>query len=94
MSSDRQIAQAAIAFGGVGPTVLRARRTEQFLDGQPLTEETMHAAGDLAADEITPITDVRGAADYRRQLTRNVLPEVLPPIPSRPRARLKIEWTG
>ncbi len=37
------------------------------------TEDTMRAAGDVAAGEITPITDVRGAADYRRQLTRNIL---------------------
>jgi xanthine dehydrogenase small subunit len=63
---------ASIALGGVGPTVLRARRAEQRLVGQQLTEETLRAAGELAADEITPLTDVRGAADHRRQLARNV----------------------
>jgi xanthine dehydrogenase small subunit len=67
------IARASIAVGAVGPTVLRARRTEHFLLGKPLTEEVMQAAGDIIVDEITPITDVRGAADYRRQLARNVL---------------------
>jgi xanthine dehydrogenase small subunit len=67
------IARASIALGAVGPTVLRARRTEKFLLGKPLTEEVMQAAGDIVVDEITPITDVRGAADYRRQLARNVL---------------------
>jgi xanthine dehydrogenase small subunit len=70
--SDDRIERTAIALGGVGPTVLRARCTEQFLAGQQLSEEVMLAAGDLAASEITPITDVRGAADYRRQLTRNI----------------------
>jgi xanthine dehydrogenase small subunit len=70
---DDRITTAAIALGGVGPTVIRARRTERLLEGQLLSLETMHAAGDLAASEITPISDVRGAADYRRQLTRNVL---------------------
>jgi xanthine dehydrogenase small subunit len=67
------IASAQIAFGGVGPTVLRAPKTEQFLVGQPLTEDVMRAAATIAAAEITPIDDVRGAADYRRQLARNVL---------------------
>jgi xanthine dehydrogenase small subunit len=67
------IVRAAVALGAVGPTVLRARRTEKFLLGKPLTEEVMQAAGDVIVDEITPITDVRGAADYRRQLARNVL---------------------
>ena len=67
------ISHAAIALGAVGPVVLRARRTEQFLVGQPFTELTMQLAGEVAVEEITPIDDVRGAADYRRQLTRNIL---------------------
>ena len=67
------IADAAIAFGAVGPTVIRARKTEAFLRGRPLDEETMRHAGDVAVAEITPISDVRGAADYRYQLTRNIL---------------------
>ena len=67
------IADAAIAFGAVGPTVIRARKTEAFLRGRPFDEETMRDAGDVAIAEITPISDVRGAADYRFQLTRNIL---------------------
>jgi xanthine dehydrogenase small subunit len=66
------ITHASIALGAVGPTVLRPRRAEAFLLGQPFTEETMQAAADIAVEEITPITDVRGAANYRRQLTRNI----------------------
>jgi xanthine dehydrogenase small subunit len=71
--SGEMIESASLAFGGVGPTVLRARQTESYLAGQPFTEQTMQRAADLAASEVTPITDVRGAADYRTQLTRNVL---------------------
>ncbi len=66
------IAEAAMAFGAVGPTVIRARRTEEFLRGRTLDEETMQQAGKVAVAEITPISDVRGAADYRYQLTRNI----------------------
>jgi xanthine dehydrogenase small subunit len=67
------ISDAAIAFGAVGPTVIRPRKTEVFLRGRMLNEDTMRQAGDVAILEITPISDVRGAADYRYQLTRNVL---------------------
>jgi xanthine dehydrogenase small subunit len=67
------ITDAAIAFGAVGPTIIRARSTESFLRGRPFDEETMRLAGDVAAAEIMPISDVRGAADYRFQLTRNIL---------------------
>ncbi len=71
--SGETIADAAIAFGAVGPTILRAHKTEAFLRGRPLDEETMRATGDVAVSEITPISDVRGAAEFRFQLTRNVL---------------------
>jgi xanthine dehydrogenase small subunit len=67
------ITEVAIAFGAVGPTVIRARKTEEFLRGRTLDEETMQQAGDVAISEITPISDVRGAADYRYQLTRSIL---------------------
>jgi xanthine dehydrogenase small subunit len=67
------ISEAAVAFGAVGPTVIRARKTEEFLRGRPLDEATMQQAGDVAVGEISPISDVRGAADYRYQLTRNIL---------------------
>lgn len=67
------IAEASIALGAVGPTVIRARKTEAFLRGRPFDEETMRAAGEVAIAEVTPISDVRGAAEYRFQLTRNIL---------------------
>jgi xanthine dehydrogenase small subunit len=67
------IEDAAIAFGAVGPVVIRARRTEEFLRGRTFDEEIMRRAGDVAVSEITPISDVRGTADYRYQLTRNIL---------------------
>ncbi|HZZ27861.1 MAG TPA: FAD binding domain-containing protein [Pirellulales bacterium] len=67
------ISHAALAYGAVGPTVLRLRKTEQFLEGRAITAETMAEAGDVAVAEITPISDVRGSQDYRFQLARNVL---------------------
>jgi xanthine dehydrogenase small subunit len=67
------ISGAAVALGAVCPTVIRARRTEEFLCGRSLDEDTMQQAGDIAVGEISPISDVRGAADYRYQLTRNIL---------------------
>ena len=67
------IRAAAVAYGGVGPTVRRLPATEARLVGRPFTEETFREAGRVAATEITPITDVRGSRDYRLALARNVL---------------------
>jgi xanthine dehydrogenase small subunit len=70
-----RIGTARVAFGGVGPTVMRMRGAEAALEGRPFTEETFRRAGEAAAAEIRPLTDVRGSADYRLQLARNVLVE-------------------
>ncbi len=68
-----EIEQARIAMGGVGPTVLRMPATEAFLVGKTLSEATVRAAGQIAGQEIQPISDVRGSAEYRRQLAENIL---------------------
>jgi xanthine dehydrogenase small subunit len=68
-----RIAAATVAYGGVGPTVIRLRGTESFLVGRPFSADTFRLAGDRAVAEIEPLSDVRGSADYRLQLARNVL---------------------
>ena len=77
------ISSAAIAYGAVGPVVLRLPKTEQFLSGKEFTFETMNAAGDCAVEEITPISDVRGSQDFRFQLARNVLQKFYHEVVSR-----------
>ena len=67
------IERAAVAYGGVGPTVLRLSATEASLVGRPFTEATFREAGGVAVREISPISDVRGSRDYRLALARNVL---------------------
>ena len=68
-----QIKDAGIAYGAVGPTVLRLTETENFLRGQEFTLDTMRRAGEIALQEITPISDVRGGQDFRNRLAKTVL---------------------
>ena len=66
---DKEICRdARIFLGAVGPTPLQAKKTEDFIREKALTEEIMKAAGVLASDESTPITDVRSSADYRKKM--------------------------
>jgi xanthine dehydrogenase small subunit len=67
------IADPRIAYGGVGPTVIRMTRAEDVLRGAAPTLDVFHEAARLAAEQVTPITDVRGSDTYRRALARNVL---------------------
>lgn len=68
-----RIARARIAYGGVGPVVLRLPRTEAFLQGREFDEQTFEEAGRIARTEITPISDVRGRAEFRCQLAENTM---------------------
>ena len=68
---------ARIALGAVAATPLRASAAEELLVGKRLDAEVLQAAADAAMARATPIDDVRGTADYRRQmvgvLTRRTL---------------------
>ena len=68
-----RVGEVRIAYGGVGPVVLRLPRTEAWLTGREIDEESFAAAGRLAREEIAPISDVRGSREFRLQLAENIL---------------------
>ncbi len=68
-----KIKKACLAFGGVGPVVLRLPKVENYLKGKTMDERTFREAGNLACKEITPISDVRASSDYRLLLAENIL---------------------
>lgn len=68
--ADRRCDSVAIALGAVSPTPMRASGAEALLQGQVLTEELAEQAGRRAAEECSPISDVRSSAEYRRAMVR------------------------
>lgn len=75
--ADGTIEDVRIAFGGVGPTPLRLRRTEEVLRGEILDDGLREKAVMEMQKEISPIGDVRGSAAYRRVLAENLFREFL-----------------
>jgi carbon-monoxide dehydrogenase medium subunit len=61
--------EARIALGSVAPTPLRAAQAEALLAGARLDERTLRAAGEAAKGAVNPLTDHRGSADYKREMT-------------------------
>lgn len=57
-----------VVLGAVAPTPIRARRAEAAVEGRVLTETLAEKAGEIAAEESKPISDVRASADYRRAM--------------------------
>ena len=62
-----KIVSTRIALGSVGPTVVRAKKASLMLSDRPFSKDLILNAARIAADEITPIDDVRSTAEYRRR---------------------------
>jgi carbon-monoxide dehydrogenase medium subunit len=60
--------EAAIALGCVGLTALRASDAEAALRGKTLSGKTIATAAEAARSAGDPQPDMRGSADYKRQL--------------------------
>lgn len=62
--------RARVALGGVAPTPLRAKDTEQVLEGANLDEIKIREAAKSASGECRPITDLRASTEYRQEMVR------------------------
>ncbi|MBA3065988.1 FAD binding domain-containing protein [bacterium] len=71
------ILEAGIAFGAVGPTVVRASVTEQFLKGKKPSGNIIIRAASIARGEICPIDDFRSTAKYRRECAAVIISRIL-----------------
>lgn len=71
VSTERGVVRrAGIALTGVGPTNIKAVAAEKALIGARLSDNAIDAAAALAAEASEPQTDVRGSAEYKRDVVR------------------------
>ena len=70
---DDLVTDCSIAFGGMAEIPKRAILCEQALSGQPWNEATVDNAMAALADDYTPISDFRASAQYRKQVSQNLL---------------------
>jgi xanthine dehydrogenase small subunit len=68
-----EISECHLAAGGVSPVPLFLIKTVNFLTGKQISSETIMEANKVMQAEISPISDVRGSADYKRLLLRQLL---------------------
>ena len=73
LAPDGSVADVVLAYGGMAATPRRATRTEEFLSGKPWARGTVEYAMDVLATDFTPLSDVRGSAEFRMVIARNLL---------------------
>lgn len=62
--------EARIALGAVAPTPIRALRAEEVLLNKETDEHLAMEAGEVAAEEARPISDIRASKEYRTEMVR------------------------
>jgi xanthine dehydrogenase molybdopterin binding subunit/xanthine dehydrogenase small subunit len=68
LDAEQRIKIARLAYGGVAPIPLRAKQVEAALRGKLWNVETVLNVLPLLQSSFSPISDVRGSAEFRRSL--------------------------
>jgi xanthine dehydrogenase small subunit len=67
-----KITEAHVSAGGVAPIPLYLKKTSEFLRDKEISDATISEANEILQTEISPISDVRGSAEYKRLLLRQL----------------------
>ena len=62
------IYEAHVSAGGIAPIPLYLKSTSEFLTNKKIEPGLVEEAGQIIQSEISPISDIRGSAEYKRIL--------------------------
>ncbi|MFH2032648.1 MAG: FAD binding domain-containing protein [Bacteroidota bacterium] len=68
-----KVAECRISIGGVAPVPLYLRESSSLLKGKEITSELIAKLIEVVQSEISPISDVRGSAEYKRLLAEQLV---------------------
>ena len=60
----------SLGLGAVGPTPILAIQASSFLEGQLWSESIINESTNMAAEQCSPIDDLRATANYRRTMVK------------------------
>jgi len=67
---DGTLGDVRVALGAAMERAVRLPSVEAQLEGERPSAELVHRAGDSAAQEVRPLGDLRGSAEYKREMVR------------------------
>ena len=68
-----QVEEASLSAGGVGPVPLYLRASGEFLKGKTISVQLIKELVQQVQEEISPISDARGSAGYKRLLLQQLI---------------------
>ena len=66
---DKRIIDARITLGAVAPVIIHAKKAEDYLLNNEMNEVTILQASVLVGEDVSPISDIRSSADYRKKIS-------------------------
>ncbi len=73
LDSNGTVKDITLAYGGMAESTKRSVKTEEYLRGKRWHRQHVEEAQRVVDTEFSPITDVRGSAEFRRVAARNLL---------------------
>jgi CO/xanthine dehydrogenase FAD-binding subunit len=77
MNGSEIIRNSSIALASVAPKPIRIDEASQAIHGKELNRETAQIAAKIARDQISPIDDQRGSAEYRFRMVEELVERAL-----------------
>ena len=79
LKRDGTIRELRFALGSMAPTVRRLRHVEAFVAGKKPASKVLDEACALLEKDVAPIDDIRSTAEYRLEVSKNLLRSFLDP---------------
>jgi aerobic carbon-monoxide dehydrogenase medium subunit len=77
LDSSGAVQKVGIGLTNVGPTPIKVQKAENFLRGKKPDEANIRQAAQLAADDAQPSSDLRGPAEYKKGLIKELAKRAL-----------------
>ena len=78
--NDNFLHNVSIALGAVGPTIIMAQLTADYLNGKIISNKIITRACEILISEISPIDDIRSTKEYRKAMIGELLKQGLSKI--------------
>ncbi|MFO7814153.1 MAG: xanthine dehydrogenase family protein subunit M [Halanaerobiales bacterium] len=75
--NDNKIEDAKLCIGSAAPVPLRIDKAEERLTNKKIKKINIDEIAEIVSDEISPIDDIRGTAEYRRKVAFNITKSAL-----------------